>query len=303
MHARHEYGDIVWVDLESPNALEIRQIATEFDLAENVAEELISPTTKARSEFYPDYLYIVLQFPALKHSHKTAQQEVDFVIGRDYLITVRYDTIDPLHKFEKVFGAQAMLNLHQAVDHAGFLFYQMLRKIYRGLDHELDYVRRELSLIEEHIFSGREVDMVAAISHAARGLLNLRQTIEPHRDVLHALEEHGPVFFGDEFSRYLRELSSEYYRVHNHIARATDSLHELRETNNSLLSTKQNETMKVLTVIALFMLPLSFIAEVFAMDTKNMPIIGLPHDFWIIVGLMVALGAAMLAFFKHKKWL
>ena len=303
MHARHEYGDIVWVDLESPNALEIRQIATEFDLAENVAEELISPTTKARSEFYPDYLYIVLQFPALKHSHKTAQQEVDFVIGRDYLITVRYDTIDPLHKFAKVFEAQAMLNLHQAGDHAGFLFYQMLRKIYRGLDHELDYVRRELSLIEEHIFSGREVEMVAAISHTARGLLNLRQTIEPHRDVLHALEEHGPVFFGDEFSRYLRELSSEYYRVHNHIARATDSLHELRETNNSLLSTKQNETMKIFTIMAFFTFPLALLVDVIAFESAYNPIHGRPFDFWIVVGLVLGGLFLMFLFFKHRKWL
>ncbi|HEY4487783.1 MAG TPA: CorA family divalent cation transporter [Candidatus Paceibacterota bacterium] len=303
MHARHEYGDIVWIDLESPNALEVRQIAAEFDLAESVAEELISPTTKARSEFYSDYLYIVLQFPALKHSHKSAQQEVDFVIGRDFLITVRYDTIDQMHKFAKVFEAQAMLHTYQGGEHAGFLFYYILRKIYRGLDNELDYIRHELPLIEEHIFSAREVEMVAALSHTARGLLNLRQTIEPHREILRALEERGAVLFGEAFTSYLRELSSEYYRVHNHVVRATDSLHELRETNNSLLSTKQNETTKLFTIMAFFTFPLALLVEILAYKSPYNPISGRPFDFWIIVLLVLGGLFLMFLFFKHRKWL
>ena len=303
MHARRQHGHIVWIDLESPNAIEVRQIAAEFDVAEGVAEELISPTTKARAEFYADYLYIVLQFPAVRHSHTTRQQEIDFVIGQDFLITARYDTVDALHKFSKVFEAEAALGAERTVEHAGFLFYYMLRKIYQGLDNELDYIRRELSLIEERIFSGREVEMVEAISRSARSLLNLRQTIEPHREVLRALEEKGHEFFGEVFAPFLRELSSEYYRRHNHIMRATDSLHELRETNNSLLSTKQNETLKIFTIMAFFTFPLALLIDVVAFESPYNPIHGRPFDFWIVVGLVIGGLFLMFLFFKHKKWL
>jgi hypothetical protein len=57
-------------------------------------------------------------------------------------------------------------------------------------------------------------------------------------------------------------MSNEYYRVHNHVMRNTESLHELRETNNSLLTTKQNETMRVLTGMALLTFPLTLFVTI-----------------------------------------
>src|SRR5882672_5697362 len=117
------------------------------------------------------------------------------------------------------------------------------------------------------------------------------------------MEEEGPRFFGEAFAPYIKILNNEYYRVHNHVMRHTEGLHELRETNNSLLTTKQNETTKTLTIMAFIMLPLSFIADLFAMDTKFMPIIGTPGDFYIILTLMILIAASTFGFFKYKHWL
>lgn len=303
MYTRHEYSGIVWVDLESPSPPEVRQIAEEFGIDTHIAEELIHPSSKPRAELYEKYAYVVMHFPALKHSHKAREQEVDFVIGHNFLITTHYETVDPLHKFSKVFEVNAILETTPLGQHAGFLFFYTVRKLYRSIEHEIEFIRRELVTIEEHIFGEQEVEMVAAISRSSRALLNLRQIIEPHRETLRSLEENGPRFFGEEFSPYLRALSNEYYRVHNHIMRATDSLHELRETNNSLLSTKQNETMKVFTIMAFVTFPLSLIAAIFSMDAQNTPIIGGHFDFWIIIGIMLSAASLMFLYFKRKKWL
>ena len=145
--------------------------------------------------------------------------------------------------------------------------------------------------------------MVSEISLCARDLLNLRQTIEPHREVLRAMETETVAFFGEAFAPYLRALTNEYYRVHNHIMRSTESLHELRETNNSLLTTRQNETMRVLTIMAFLTFPLSLLVAILNLNTVINPIRGLPYDFWIIVGSVVFSGTLMIWYFKHKKWL
>ena len=303
MLTRYEHGGIVWIDLETPTAREVQDIAAERGIAPLVAEELLLPSTKPRIEFHETYAYVILHFPALRQGHKSQEQEIDFVIGRDFLITTHYDTIDPLHKFSKVFEVNSVLDKSTLGEHAGYVFFYMLKKMYRSIEHEIEYLRQDLSLIEENIFSGREVDMVSIISQAARDLLKLRQTIEPHREVLHALEAEGTKFFGEDFAPYLRALSNEYYRVHNHVMRHTDFLHELRETNNSLLTTKQNETIKTLTIMAFIILPLSFIAELFAMGARYEPIIGSPYDFWIIFGIMCIVGLSIILFFKSRKWL
>ena len=303
MRSRFEHSGLVWVDLESPTREDVRDVVDEFNIDLLVGEEMLLPSTKPRIDFHPEYIYTVLHFPALRHSHKTREQEVDFVIGRNFLITAHYDTVDPLHKFSKIFEVNSILENSALGHHAGFLFFYMLKNLYKAVEHEIEYVRHDLLTIEEYIFKDHEIDMVKSISRAARDLLNLRQTIEPHREVLHTLETDGTKFFGEDFGPHLRALANEYYRVHNHIMRHTDSLHELRETNNSLLSTKENETMRVLTIMALLTFPLSLMVAILQIDTVHNPIRGLPYDFWIILGAVVLTGTCMILYFKRKKWL
>jgi len=303
MLSRQKYGNLTWLDLESPTHREVQDVAGEFHLAPLIAEELLMPSTKPRVEFYDTHIYVILHFPALRQSHVSLEQEVDFVVGRDFIITTHYDIVDPLHKFAKIFEVSSILEKGSLGEHAGFLFFYMLKKLYRGIEHETDHIQQSLLHIEEHIFAGHEVEMVKAISRAARDLLNMRQTIEPHREVLRTLESEGARFFGEPFSPYLRALANEYYRVHNHIMRSTDSIHELRETNNSLLSTKENETMRVLTIMALLTFPLALMVSILQIDTIHNPIRGLPYDFWIILGAVIIVGSGMILYFKHRGWL
>ena len=300
---RHTHGKIVWIDLESPTQDEVRSLIEEFSIDAFVAEELLFPSVKPRCESHDRYIYVILHFPALRHSHKGREQEVDFVIGRDFIITSRYDTIDPLHKFAKVFEVNSVLDKSNIGDHAGFVFYYMLRKMYKSVEHELSYVHDALMGIERQIFKGVEREMVMSLSHSGHDLLLLRQAIEPHRDVLHSLEFEMARFFGDEFRPYLRGLSNGYFRVHNHIMRHTETLHELRETNNSLLTTKQNEVMKTFTILAFVTLPLSLIATLFGMNTVYTPLTQRPDGFWIILLGMGVAALLMYLYFRNKKWL
>ena len=80
-------------------------------------------------------------------------------------------------------------------------------------------------------------------------------------------------------------------------------LDELRETNNSILTTKQNEIMKTLTILAFIVVPLATLSQIFGMNVTHTPLVGLPYDFWIIIGIMLGLALAMFGYFKYKKWI
>ena len=303
MLARYSHHGLTWIDLESPTRDEIVRVSDEFGLEPTVAEELFLPSTRPRAEVFSTYVYLILHFPALRHSHRTKEQEVDFVIGKDFIITTHYDTVDPLHSFSKIFEVNTMLDKSTIGDNAFFLFFFMLKKLYKSIEHELEYIKRDLAMIEEHIFSDKQVEMVQAISKSSRDLLNIRQTIEPHREVLHSLETDALPFFGEETLPVLKVLSNEYYRVHNHVMRSTETLHELRETNNSLLTTRQNETMKIFTIMAFFTFPLSLLVIILDMDSTHNPLHDLPYDFWVVIGIITLAALTMFAYFRKKRWI
>lgn len=277
----------------------------EFQLPVSVSEELFLPTMKPRVEFYEDsVIYLILHFPAFRHTHAGEQnQEVDFVIGKNFLITTRYDTIDPLHKFSKIFEVNNILDKSAIGDNVGELFFHMIRKLYKSLEHELGYMHDALRDIESKIFSGKEREMVVELSRISRALINFKHAVSLHNEVLESFEIAARRFFGEAYSYHIHSILGEYYRIDNGITINMDTLHELRETNNSMLSTKQNEIMKNLTIMAFVTIPLSLIAALFDMGATATPIVGHPFDFWILLSIMAGLALLFVGYFYYKKWL
>ena len=304
MLTTYTHKKITWIDLESPSAEEVRSVMEKYKLDAMVADELLAPSLKPKVEQYRDYLYLILHFPAFKHTHRgTPNQEIDFIVGKNFVITTHYDTIDPLHKFSKIFEVNSILGRDDMSEHAGFVFYHMMKKLYRALEHELDYIHDELARISDRIFRGEEREMVVEISKVSRELLNFKRATASHKEVLKSFETAGLQFFGESFAFHLHAVIGEHYRIANQIGGNIDMLAELRETNNSLLSTKQNETMKTLTVTAFIVLPLTFVSQLFGMNTDYLPFVGYPGDFWTVIAIMVAITGLLFAYFKYKKWL
>ncbi|MBU4057378.1 hypothetical protein KJ828_00235, partial [Patescibacteria group bacterium] len=188
-------------------------------------------------------------------------------------------------------------------EHAGFLFYHMINRIYRFISDEIEYNSAKLKKIEEDIFKGKEKEMVREISETGRVLLDFKQAMIPHGEILKSFEGIALNFFGKNFTYPAKSIMSEQYKIIKNIEKNKEVLEELRETNNSLLSTKQNEIMKTLTIMAFITFPLTLLASLFGMNTVYNPILGLQNDFWIVIGSMSVLASIFFVFFKYKKWL
>lgn len=303
---KYKYNSIVWVDLQSPTASEITEIMKEYNLHPVVAEELVAPSSKGKFEKFDDYVYLVLHFPirVLSANGKSVirQQEVDFIVGKDYIITNKYDTVKPLHSFSKIFETNAILDKKGLGKHAGFVLYYMLTRLYGSMQTDLVEIEQDLLKAERRIFAGDEKTMVKVLSEISRELIDIRHTTKGHASTLEALVE-ADSLFGPEFTRYSKDIGSEFDKVNEYIHSNRDLLNELRDTNDSLLTTKQNETMKILTLLAFVTFPLSLFTDLFSMDTSYTPIVGHPYDFEIILGIMILATLTMFGWFKYKKWL
>jgi magnesium transporter len=301
MLTRYAQHDVVWVDLVSPTPGELKKLMQEFDLHPTIVEELTSPSIKPKVERIDNCIYLALHFPSAR-ARGRAEQEIDFVLGKHYLITVRYDHLDPLHMFAKSFEVGTVLGT-TTNQHGGHLFAAMAKSLYRSLVAECDALRIKLDDIEDLIFKGREREMVARISDVGRVIHDFRRTLVNHQEILQSLEAPGERMFGAAFPYHMRAVMAEEARIRHTLEHLREWLHELRENNNSLLSFKQNDVMKTLTVLAFVFLPLSFIAGLFGMNTLNNPVIGSTYDFWILCGIMASVAAGCCIYFKTKNWL
>lgn len=299
MLTRYKERDLTWVDMVAPTPAEVRALMQEFELSPHVAQELLSASFKSKVERAGDTVYAILHFPTLRVGHnRRPEQEIDFIIGTKFLITARYENIDPLHAFAKAFEVGSLLGRTHAA-HGGHLFAAMVQNLYRSLSEECDLVRARLEEIETRIFRGDERRMVFELSRVARALYDFSRALAPHKEMLGSLEPAAARLWGQEFSYYMREVEGTRGRVEHELKSLHDSLRELRVTNDSLLNTKQNDIMKTLTVLNFIFLPITFVAALFAMDTHNNP----TDNFWLILAGMCIITVSCVAFFRHRGWI
>ena len=304
MISRYTYKDLVWVDVQSPTQEEARTLMEEFDIQPLVADELLGPTLRPKVDLYHNFIYLILHFPTISHKHDGGEdQEIDFIIGKKFIITAHYDHIDQLHEFSKVFEVNSILDKSNIGDHAGFILFYILKDLYKLMDTELDHINQDFLEIQAKIFSGNEREMVSSISHLNRDLLNFKQIIRPHKEVLESFELAGAKFFGQDFAYYLRTIVGEFYKVSSILDGHRETVLDIRDTNDSLLTTKTNDIMKLLTVLSFIFLPLSFIGGLFQIGAPGTPVLNNPNAFWIILSWMVIVGIILAVFFKFRKWL
>ncbi len=304
MITRYEYQDVSWVDVELPTTEDIESLETEFNLGPLLSQELLGPTLKPHVDLYPEFAYAVLHFPSIRYTHgKATTQEVDFIVGKKFLVTVHYDTIPAIYDFARSFEVATILKRPNDKIHSGYILFELIQRLYQGVGNELDAIEDSIEDIEHAIFSGHEREMVAAISAVSRELLIHKRTLGNHQDTLDSLEHAGVALFAESFRNYLRGISAFHFRTYTRALGFMDTMAELRNTNDSLLSTRQTEITKNLTIMAFITFPLTLLAAIFGMNTVDTPILGAPGDFWIIVGAMATLMIAFFTYFKIQKWL
>jgi magnesium transporter len=304
MVSKYKHKGLTWIDVEGPTRDEILHLMEEYALPELVGEELLEKSMRGKVDLYPHFAYLVLHFPIIGRSRDGVryEQEIDFIVGKEFLITVHYEPVDPLHEFSRVFEVKSILDKRPMGDHAGYLLFYIMRELYKYSEAQLFEIEEDLKEIEQNIFENKEEKMVRVISNINRKLLDFKQAIRFHEHVLTSFESAGSHLFGEKFKHHLESITGEYRRVESIMASHKEILDDLKDTNDALLTSKTNETIKVLTIISFIMLPLTLITGVFGMNS-DIVFISSFRDFLVVLGAMVLTGAVLIFYFRRKRWL
>lgn len=309
MIKQFKYNNITWVDLNSPTSEEIGAISKEFGIHPVAAGELQDASLKSKVDVYDDFIYLVLRLP--NHANSLNSEifdghdatEIDFIIGKDFLVTTTYEQVDSMQEFGKILEASNLLTKSKKEVHAGYLFYHIIKHLYRSLEKNLEFINQNLKKAETKIFTGNEKEMVMVLATINKKLLDFRGTLKSHQGVLTSLETAGKDFFGEKFYFHLQAITSEFGKVWYALENSREFFNELRQTNESLLQIKTNEVTKTFTMLAFITFPLTLIITILSLRTDGTPLVDLQYGFWYISSLVVALILFILAYFKHKRWL
>jgi len=268
-------------------------------------EDVLSKRQRPKIDDYADegYLFGILHFPAYdKNVQRLNAGELDFFLGPDYLVTISNVELLPVTRlFSRVEDDEHFRNqLFQKG--SGRLLYEVLDDLFDYCFPILDKIAYKLDSIEDDIDERRSEEIVSDISKAKQEIISYRKIIKPQRPALRLLERRIGRFLPEELELYFDDLIDASERIWDLLDNYKEVVEALESTNESVISHRQNDVLRLLTVITVIILPVTLITGVFGMNVA-FPGFGTSHAFWIIVGAMVATAASLIAFFRYKRWL
>ncbi len=124
----------------------------------------------------------------------------------------------------------------------------------------------KLDQLEDDIFEGRSDKIVQEISNAKQEIINFRRVVRPMRAVLRDLERTKQRYLAEDLDIYFDDITDAAERIWDVLENYKEVAEALEDSNESVLSHRLNESLRVLTAFSVALLPLTLLASIFGMN-------------------------------------
>lgn len=320
---------ISFFNIHNPQELEIKFLRKNFGFNPLNLDDYLNKTQVPKIEIYKDYTYIVLDFPSfeqngmqksnekktlamqipLPHFPPLAQKKrirtdhVATFIGRDYLIVLHDEKTSQI---DDIF-ALCQKALRHREDFMGegpvFLFYRLVDtlvdsafSVVNDLTVTIDYIDRELA-------QNRSPHLVEDISTTRRNIVVFQTMIKPILPIFADLEKGNYKELNGAMTPFWSNILDHLQKIWERLEDSKELIEGIATSNESFLTVKTNETIRILTIFSAIILPLNLLASIYGMNIIGLPYADAPIALFLIALAMLALAFGMMFVFRYKNWL
>jgi magnesium transporter len=301
--AELEAHGLTWVHLDAPTLEEASQLAERYGWHPLDLEDVLSRRQRPKVDEYPDYLFGVLHFPVYDKSiQRLNAAELDVFVGNDYLVTLPTVELLPVTRLFARCQEDEELRDQLFGKGSGYLLYHILDDLFDYCFPILDKIGHKLDSVEDDMFEERAEDVVRDLSNVKQEIISYRKIIKPERSTLRLLERQIERFLPEDLELYFDDIVDASERIWDLLDNYKEVVEALEDTNESVISHRQNDVLRVLTVVTVILMPLTLLTGIFGMNV-HFPGFEGSTGFWTVIGFMVAFGLGLTAFFRLKRWL
>ena len=292
----------IWIDITDIREEEIDFLRQDLTIHPVAVEEVLEQTERPEMQSFGDHILLVLHAPS-PNLEKGGMDtiEVDFLVGNNFIVTVRGGPIASIKDMEDRVRSNPRI-MSRGCDFMLYFIADAMVDDYQPILNALD---RRIDLTQEAAARNPTSEMFADLMKLKADILEIRRATVPQLGVLRSLIRGHTDIVEKGLSVYFRTLCE-------HLQQVNAQLDTFREEVNSTISVslavkqdQMNEIMKVLTIIAVIVAPLTLITGVFGMNFK-FPLWAEKTTYlawWVTSGVMVVTAVVLFVYFRRKRWL
>jgi len=293
--------ETIWVSVIGLQNVDlIKQVGANFNIHPLVIEDILNIDQRPKVEEYDEYLFITLKMIDWDDEKNVfTTEQVSLIIGQGFLLSFQEQEIPLFNQIQqRLQRGQARLREHSS----DYLAYSILDAIIDQYFVVLESIGEHIEKMEKLVIAHPNATNTQSLYHLKQQMYFLRKAIWPLRELVNHLLHVDTKLISSFTTVYLRDVYDHIVHTIDTIETYRDILAGLLDVYLSSLTTRMNEVMKVLTIIATIFIPLTFITSIYGMNFEHMPELHWRWSYPAIWAIMLGVGIGMVVYFKRKKW-
>ena len=292
---------VTWINIDGVHDVNlIEKLGNHFDLHPLIMEDIVNMQHRPKIEDSGGYIFIVLRMLSYDdQAGEIKSEQISLVLGSNFVISFqesRGDVFEPVRdRIRKGKGRIRKMG-------ADYLTYALLDAIIDNYFVVLERLGEIIEDTEDDLVRQPTSNTLQAIHSLKREAITLRKSVWPLREVISDMTRSETPLIQDSVNIYLRDIYDHIIQVIDTIESFRDMVAGMLDIYLSSLSNKMNEVMKVLTIFASIFIPLTFITGIYGMNFAFMPELGWRWGYPAVLILMALAAAAMLIYFRRRRW-
>jgi len=298
------WGDLTWVNIEQPTERETEHLAKNYPFHPLDLDDCLSRIQRPKIDEYEDYLFLVLHFPIFNvEARVTTPSQVSVFIGEKYLITLHNGKLKPLVKLFRECQIDEESRREHFSQGSAYLLYRVIDRLVDYCLPILSKIGDNIEKVEEDIFSEEMPKAIREISVLRRDVISFRRIIWPMRAVIASLEPRIRRYTKMDLEVYFGDMVDHVDKIWDGLDEYKEIIEGLNDTHDSLATNRTNEVVRMLTVIATILLPITVVASIFGMNIELGFFEVSPYSALYVFLIMLAIISGMLYLFRRRHWI
>lgn len=296
----------LWMDLNAPNVTSLARLKERFPAFLDLdLRNCLPPYQRPKLLVRDEYLFMVLLFPVYDTTDKSVRPvEVDFFIGKDFIVSVHGSEIGDLVELSKTCTTDEIACRDVMGEDTGRMLHSILHRLLTSVFPLVTRVSNDIIHVEREVFEGADHDTIREILRIKGNIVQCRQAMQGHVAAIDKLVRHAGKFFDTEHVQtYYDDLHGHAQEIDDYLRNDKETIDAVYESHMSVVTYATNDATRKLAALALVLLPTSLVAAIFSMNSEHMPIQGNSLDFWIMLGIVALTMTGTIAYLRRKKWL
>lgn len=292
---------VLWLNIDGLHDSElIDNLANKFSVSSLAMEDILNTDHRPKYTETGSHIVIILKsFFYVKDDEKLHSEQISFILGDNYLITIQERVGDHFEPVRRRLRSNIGRIRKQKAD---YLTYALIDTLIDSYLLTIENIGQSIEALEEIVLNKTKQDIIRDIYNRKTDISFLRKSIRPMREIVTHLNNTDSVLISSNIKYYVADLSDLIIHANESIDVYFTMISDQLNIYNTNLSNRVNDVMKVLTIFASIFIPLTFIAGIYGTNFDYLPELHFKYSYFIMLGLMLMIAGAMLYFFKKKKW-